>query len=419
VRFSPSAAGIVSDSFLYGTIQVKGKSQTAQVELRANVIAPQSEFYIGQVDGIIGGDTVSNITANMLTEIERGREITLVGENKGFRYTITTAEDVLTGESTFAIEEQFIEKDIYHIEASQNADRTGITVSEREIVLKVKSDGKIAAIRLSADADSATTEIDISADQVKINDIIFTQGVDDNPGNIATSDYDPGLDGWKIDGDGSAEFNNVVVRGSLFGGTDAQRYELTPTGGMKLGVVSLYEAIFNGFGFSTEVSASVDAGAPGAVFKAGIIQATYGNHNVSYDPKTNSKFLFRRVSVVKASIDCETGDIVGTAGTFTGALSAPLVAVTSVTSIQTPYTVLATDTHIAVDNGASPFTVNLPAGTNGRKVTIFDSIGTASSGLITIDADGAEEINGAGTTTLTTDYQSVTLLFTGGNWTII
>jgi hypothetical protein len=186
---------------------------------------------------------------------------------------------------------------------------------------------------------------------------------------------------------------------------------------MKLGVVSLYEAIFNGFGFSTEVSASVDAGAPGAVFKAGIIQATYGNHNVSYDPKTNSKFLFRRVSVVKASIDCETGDIVGTAGTFTGALNAPVVTITSAST--TPYAVLATDTHIAVDNGASPFTVNLPAGTEGRKVTIFDSIGTASSGVITIDADGAEEINGAGTTTLTTDYQSVTLLFTAGNWVII
>jgi hypothetical protein len=199
-------------------LQVNGQSQTARTELRANVIAPQSEFYIGQVDGIIGGDTLSNITANMFTEIEQGREITLVGENKGYRYTITPTEDVFTGDNTFAIEEQFIEKDRYHVEVSQNADRTGITVSEREIVLKVKSDGKIAAIRLSADADSATTEINIVADQVKINDINFVSNGNVAPayvGYVESNGYTAGVSGWRISGSGDAEFGNVVVRGSL------------------------------------------------------------------------------------------------------------------------------------------------------------------------------------------------------------
>jgi hypothetical protein len=220
VRFNPSAAGIVSDSLLYGVLQVNGQSQTARTELRANVIAPQSEFYIGQVDGIIGGDTISNITANMFTEIEQGREITLVGENKGYRYTITPTEDVFTGDNTFAIEPQFIEKDRYHVEVSQNADRTGITVSEREIVLKVKSDGKIAAIRLSADADSATTEINIVADQVKINDINFVSNggaPTANTGYVESNGYTAGVSGWRIGGTGNAEFGNVVVRGSVQG----------------------------------------------------------------------------------------------------------------------------------------------------------------------------------------------------------
>jgi len=220
VRFSPSATGIVSDSLLYGVLQVNGRTQTARTELRANVIAPQSEFYIGQVDGIIGGDTISNITANMFTEIEQYREITLVGENKGNRYTISTAEDVFTGESTFAIDPQFIEKDRYHVEVSQNADRTGITVSEREIVLKVRGDGKIAAIRLSADADSATTEINIVADQVKINDINFVSNggaPTANTGYVESNGYTPGVSGWRIGGTGNAEFGNVVVRGSVQG----------------------------------------------------------------------------------------------------------------------------------------------------------------------------------------------------------
>jgi hypothetical protein len=169
VRFSPSAAGIVSDSFLYGTIQLRGQSETARVELRATVIAPKTEAYIGQVTGIIGGAVLTSISANMFTKIEQGREIALVGENKGFRYTITTTQEVLTGQNTFNIEPQFIEKDRYHVEVSQNADRTSITVGEREIVLKVKSDGRIAAIRLSADKDSNIgSEITIQADQITV-----------------------------------------------------------------------------------------------------------------------------------------------------------------------------------------------------------------------------------------------------------
>jgi hypothetical protein len=60
------------------------------------------------------------------------------------------------------------------------------------------------------------SEIDISAEQVVINGIVFTEGTDPStdPGNVATSDYVAGTAGWKIDGDGSAEFNDVVIRGN-------------------------------------------------------------------------------------------------------------------------------------------------------------------------------------------------------------
>jgi hypothetical protein len=219
VRFSPSASGIVSDSLLYGTVRVSGSGRTTNISLSADVIAPQQEFYIGQVNGIIGDDAVTEIPVNMFTEIERGREITLVGENKGNRYTFTVNQDIVpTGESNITVEEQFIEKDRYHIEASQNADRTGITVSEREIVLKVKSDGTIASIRLSADADDNTgSEINIVADQVKINNIRFKKSADDDEANgyIESTNFATGVSGWRIDGDGNAEFANVVARGRI------------------------------------------------------------------------------------------------------------------------------------------------------------------------------------------------------------
>jgi hypothetical protein len=91
-----------------------------------------------------------------------------------------------------------------------------ITVSQGEIVLKVDSNNRVALVRLSADNDSGS-EIDISAEQVKINGIVFTEGSDPMyfPGDIATSNYMAGSAGWKIDGDGSAEFNNVTVRGII------------------------------------------------------------------------------------------------------------------------------------------------------------------------------------------------------------
>jgi hypothetical protein len=102
-----------------------------------------------------------------------------------------------------------------------------------------------------------------------------------------------------------------------------------------------------------------------------------------------------------------------------GDLYAPKVGVTTITDAQSPYTVLATDSYIGVDNGASAVTINLPAGTAGRKITIYDYAGTASLGTITINRASTNTINGSTSTTLTTNYQSVTLLFTGGNWTII
>jgi hypothetical protein len=100
---------------------------------------------------------------------------------------------------------------------------------------------------------------------------------------------------------------------------------------------------------------------------------------------------------------------VGGTGNFTGALNAPVVAVKIPDT--TTYNVVATDTHIAIDSSITD-TVNLPAGTAGRKITMFN---TASS-TITINRAGTDFINGATSITLTTLYESVTLLFTAGNW---
>jgi hypothetical protein len=458
VRFNPSATGIVSDSLLYGVLQVNGQSQTARTELRANVIAPQSEFYIGQVDGIIGGDTLSNITANMFTEIEQGREITLVGENKGYRYTITPTEDVFTGDNTFAIEEQFIEKDRYHVEVSQNADRTGITVSEREIVLKVKSDGKIAAIRLSADADSATTEINIVADQVKINDINFVSNGNVAPayvGYVESNGYTAGVSGWRISGSGDAEFGNVVVRGAL--STSNIVGDLTMDGGAIKNASNTYVIDEDGITFdggTYNASGSIikwnDGGSTeygriaGGDIGGNAVLAILGNATGfvrisvgAVDPDEEQIKVYAtyvqigtgkqlRVIDTTEATNVATGSTVLSGGLgvaknayIGGSLNAPKVTITPISDTDSPYEVLSTDTHIAVDNGLSAVTINLPTGTDGRKVTIYDRGGTALLGTITINRASTNTINGLTSITLTSNYQSVTLLFYGGNWTII
>lgn len=472
VRFNPTAMGIVSESLLYGVLQASGDGVGSRVELRANVIAPQSEFYIGQVAGIIGGNPITSITCNMFTEIEQGREITLVGENKGFRYTITPTQDILTGESTFNIEEQFIEKDRYHVEVSQNADRTGITVSEKEIVLKVKSDGKISAIRLSADADTGS-EINIVADQVKINDINFVSNGGPstaNVGYIESNGFTSGSTGWRITGLGDAEFNDVVVRGdlstsnivgdltlttgSISGGSAGDSYKLDSSG-LALGVPGTFFGTLSAQQLIFDSDPSSDPAIPRVTIKGEDVSAIYGNMRFRWlatstsaatlqlldgtDPRitlnnSGSATFKGAVSITDttSSTSKDTGSIVteggvgieqnlhvGGTGNFTGAFRSPLMNMTAITDADSPYTVLATDTHIAVDNNANPVTINLPTGTNGRRIVIFDSVGGAGLGTITINRASTDTINGVTNTQLTTNYQSVTLIFNAGNWTII
>jgi hypothetical protein len=115
-----------------------------------------------------------------------------------------------------AIEAQIIEAPNGSYIVGDNAwQSSAITVTQGLIVLKVNSLGRVAEIKLGADDDGSA--IDISAEQVKINGIIFTEGSDPMyfPGDIATLDYVAGSAGWKIDGDGSAEFNDVTVRGTI------------------------------------------------------------------------------------------------------------------------------------------------------------------------------------------------------------
>ncbi len=71
-------------------------------------------------------------------------------------------------------------------------------------------------------------------------------------------------------------------------------------------------------------------------------------------------------------------------------------------------------------NYAGNVAIALPAGVEGKQYNIKDESGLASyTRSITVTANGSQKIDGAATVVLNVPYQSVSLLFGGGNWFIL
>lgn len=72
-------------------------------------------------------------------------------------------------------------------------------------------------------------------------------------------------------------------------------------------------------------------------------------------------------------------------------------------------------------NTAAPTTINLQTavGVGGRIVIIKDDTGNAGASNITINADGAENIDGLATQTISTNWGRMILQSNGVNWRIV
>lgn len=129
----------------------------------------------------------------------------------------------------------------------------------------------------------------------------------------------------------------------------------------------------------------------------------------SYDSEVTPSYTLTTTSVAptayQAAIATFTTD--GATMTFTNA-EARLNMIKTVT---TTYTVVPTDKTVLA-NGT--FTVNLPAVASSKGLTVnIKNIGT---GVITIDGNGAETIDGAATMVSSTQYESYTLVCNGTAW---
>jgi hypothetical protein len=286
-------------------------------------------------------------------------------------------------------------------------------------------------VHTSGDFSTAGTEFDLTNGRIRSENFAITSAGDAKfKGDIeATSGS---LSGLTVDG-----VLEITSAGLIQ--NDTQRYFITvdgmvltslddivsPTTGSSIQIIraSTTLTIAQFFGrhdtFSGDEWAEITAEDYLLISKVGgsVNWAKISSNGIEIYPTTESTNTTSGSIITAGGVGIAKNLHVGGTGNFTGALNAPVVGVTSVSA--TPYTVLATDTHIAVDNNANPFTVNLPAGTAGRKVTIFDKVGGAGVGTITINANGSENIKNLSSITLTTAYQSVTLLFTPNKWIII
>ena len=115
-------------------------------------------------------------------------------------------------------------------------------------------------------------------------------------------------------------------------------------------------------------------------------------------------------------------DAVITAKILNGNVTAEKMA-DAISAIKTAtYTISATDSVVRVSGASGAFTATLPTavGITGRRYTIIKTDAVfATASAITIEADGAETINGVANTTLNTQFESVELVSDGANWIIM
>ena len=102
-----------------------------------------------------------------------------------------------------------------------------------------------------------------------------------------------------------------------------------------------------------------------------------------------------------------------------GQLIAPKVIVKFIEGFDTPYAVLSNDVTLLCDTSVDAIDINLPAGTEGRKITVKHIIGTAATEPITINRAGSDTIEGNTSYVIDTDLGHVTLVFYAGVWYII
>jgi hypothetical protein len=283
---------------------------------------------------------------------------------------------------------------------------------------------------------------------------VFTVGTDPiyGPGDIASVNYSAGVSGWQIGGDGDVEFNNILARGIIFGfgnTTDYfgnvldQSFNLSERGlyfindDTKLDSGSLVAGDVDTSGFTSKgllfsyydesendyYTIEILYQRNGTFVPSSIMYKGMDNQNPtptnileirgpgSTDPndlgygfiKAHRDLIIERDLYANGKIFLDKQTTIDTGTDF-------------------PYTVDADDFYIRIEDGGTiGGTITLPTATgSGRVLVIKDTTGTAGSASFTVQRSGSDTIDGATSTSINTNFQTIRLIdAVSGKWELI
>jgi hypothetical protein len=394
---------------------------------------------IGELVSAVTG-VVNSIRVRMRTRVRLGQDLEVAGRGGTvYRFESAAAYDV--GEFDMDIRDTngagrfidapggaIISTDPVFVGAFIQVDPASIRLEASEqIVLKAGTGldaGKIATVGLYGDFGDGSV-IDISADLVKINGIEFVEGTGVDDGYVQTDNYSSGVSGWKLFGDGDAEFNDVTVRGVVtnFAGS----------------------YVLNDDGFQLEYGAYLSDNATGIRWADGVTTESYiasfdaeGLKAIQMFVNSNTgKILFSlgagldpddRPQILRQTIQSPnytggTIDITGNASIGGDLIAEGRIFTQGINTIDTstdfPYTVGATDYYVRIEDGGTiGGTITLPAATgSGRLLTFKDTTGSAGAASFTIQRAGTDTIDGATSVSLNTNFGTVKLIDgASGKW---
>jgi hypothetical protein len=261
------------------------------------------------------------------------------------------------------------------------------TITGDKLVAGTITATQIASATITGDKLVAGT---VTADKINVsnlNAVSTTTGAltVDGPitvgtgGSIKSNVYTAGSAGWQVNTDGSAEFNNVTVRGSLStsnitgnlllqsggaitGGANADRYNLDANG-LKFGVAGTFEGSISARELVFDSNPSSDPAIPRVTIKGEDISAIYGDMRFRWLATSLSAATLQLLDGADPRITLNNNG----SATFKGALS-----ITSTT------TSTSKDTGSIVTEGGVGIEENLYVG--GNRIN-FANLPTSDTGL--------------------------------------
>ncbi len=280
---------------------------------------------------------------------------------------------------------------------------TGTVIAGTDVSIFASSGSATAGASVKFNGSSAT-ELDLNTTDATFNTFIGKQsGATVTGSNNTALGYNSFFDGL-----GS---NNVALGSNAIGGVANQN---TSAANVAIGYFPLFHLTTgsNNIGIGTNALSTITTGSSNICLgnNAGNSYATSETGNIILGDVTGT---------VGESHIMRLGDPSITKAFVAGVLNTSAGRVVKITTPGAyPYTTLITDYVILVDSSSARTIVPLASPVTGTTYRIKDNVGSAATNTITITPSG-KNIDGAASTTITTNYGSIDITYNGTEWSIL